>query len=165
MRLQSYSSSVSSFAPEEAEPRTGCDQRNQQRRRRIHPCRVERRSEGGSKDGDHGESRAGCRQPAIGQKCPASYETRDRSLPPSERAENDDRHRGDRDTEGRRARLRPDRVARAHPRRPGGEPATEVDHITPQRIGGTNDRANLQALCHRCHSRKTALENGFGGVG
>ncbi|MGZ6527901.1 MAG: HNH endonuclease [Actinomycetota bacterium] len=32
-------------------------------------------------------------------------------------------------------------------------------------MGGTNDRANLQALCHRCHSRKTAPENGFGGVG
>ena len=39
------------------------------------------------------------------------------------------------------------------------EPATEVDHITPLARGGTNDSENLQALCKRCHSRKTATEN------
>lgn len=40
------------------------------------------------------------------------------------------------------------------------QPANEVDHVTPLARGGTNDRANLQALCKSCHSRKTALENG-----
>lgn len=40
------------------------------------------------------------------------------------------------------------------------EPATDVDHIVPHK----GDRAlfwrrsNWQALCHRCHSRKTARE-------
>lgn len=34
--------------------------------------------------------------------------------------------------------------------------ATDVDHIVPKRRGGTDDESNLQALCHRCHSRKTA---------
>lgn len=34
--------------------------------------------------------------------------------------------------------------------------ATDVDHITPKRNGGTDDEANLQALCHSCHSKKTA---------
>ena len=35
------------------------------------------------------------------------------------------------------------------------EKATDVDHIVPLEQGGTNDEANLQALCHKCHSRKT----------
>jgi len=44
-------------------------------------------------------------------------------------------------------------------------PATEVDHIVPLASGGTNDLENLQPLCHSCHSRKTAKEDGgFGNV-
>ncbi|MDX9861649.1 MAG: HNH endonuclease signature motif containing protein [Rhodospirillales bacterium] len=43
------------------------------------------------------------------------------------------------------------------------EPATDVDHIRP--IGGPYDPAfwaeeNHEALCHACHSRKTAAEDG-----
>lgn len=34
--------------------------------------------------------------------------------------------------------------------------ATDVDHIKPKRDGGTDDPENLQALCHACHSKKTA---------
>lgn len=37
-----------------------------------------------------------------------------------------------------------------------GAQATQVDHITPLRRGGTNDEGNLQSLCHSCHSKKTA---------
>ena len=40
------------------------------------------------------------------------------------------------------------------------EPATDVDHIKPHK-GDRKlfwDRSNWQALCHRCHSRKTARE-------
>lgn len=46
-------------------------------------------------------------------------------------------------------------------------PATDVDHIEPHR----GDEAlfwrpgNWQALCHECHSRKTAAECGFAGKG
>lgn len=39
-----------------------------------------------------------------------------------------------------------------------GAPATDVDHITPKRLGGQDSRANLQALCHACHTRKTLRE-------
>lgn len=30
----------------------------------------------------------------------------------------------------------------------------------PEPTGGTDDRSNLQPLCHACHSRKTVRENG-----
>lgn len=36
--------------------------------------------------------------------------------------------------------------------------ATEVDHITPKRLGGTDARDNLAALCESHHSQKTARE-------
>lgn len=37
-----------------------------------------------------------------------------------------------------------------------GTPAKlQVDHIVPLRDGGTNTRANLQALCVPCHEAKT----------
>lgn len=36
--------------------------------------------------------------------------------------------------------------------------ATEVDHITPQAEGGTDDQANLQAICEDCHVEKTKAE-------
>ena len=41
-------------------------------------------------------------------------------------------------------------------------PATEVDHIVPHK-GNQKlfwDSQNWQALCHECHSRKTATEDG-----
>ncbi|WP_082100131.1 HNH endonuclease signature motif containing protein [Anaeromyxobacter sp. PSR-1] len=43
-----------------------------------------------------------------------------------------------------------------------GEKATVVDHITPH-LGDLMlflDRANLQALCKRCHDSKTCREDG-----
>lgn len=42
-------------------------------------------------------------------------------------------------------------------------PATDVDHIVPRSAGGTDELDNLQALCHQCHSKKTAaVDRGFG---
>lgn len=42
--------------------------------------------------------------------------------------------------------------------------ATDVDHIRPHKGNSSLfwHRANWQALCHSCHSRKTATENGGG---
>jgi len=44
-------------------------------------------------------------------------------------------------------------------------PATDVDHILPRALGGTDEESNLQALCHRHHSAKTMheLREGIGG--
>lgn len=41
-------------------------------------------------------------------------------------------------------------------------PATDVDHIVPHKGDMEKfwDWDNLQALCHECHSRKTAREDG-----
>lgn len=41
-------------------------------------------------------------------------------------------------------------------------PATEVDHIKPHKGNKTLfwDYENWQALCHECHSKKTAKEDG-----
>lgn len=42
-----------------------------------------------------------------------------------------------------------------------GKPANVADHITPHRGAEAlfYNEANLQALCHSCHSRKTLAEN------
>ena len=36
--------------------------------------------------------------------------------------------------------------------------ATMVDHKTPKASGGTDDEANLQAICQRCHDSKSGRE-------
>jgi 5-methylcytosine-specific restriction endonuclease McrA len=38
--------------------------------------------------------------------------------------------------------------------------ATDVDHITARRKGGSEEHDNLRSLCHACHARKTAAEDG-----
>ncbi|MEU5976376.1 HNH endonuclease signature motif containing protein [Streptomyces sp. NPDC047315] len=53
------------------------------------------------------------------------------------------------------------RCQRAHDHNPGGicgEPATDVDHITPAHLGGSDDEVNLQALCRWHHDQKTGRE-------
>lgn len=41
--------------------------------------------------------------------------------------------------------------------------AMVVDHIKPKAKGGTDDMANLQSLCPKCHDYKTATEDSKGG--
>ena len=37
-------------------------------------------------------------------------------------------------------------------------PSTQVDHVKPKYLGGTEDWANLQSICEDCHKLKTAQE-------
>lgn len=46
-----------------------------------------------------------------------------------------------------------------------GAPSTDVDHRLARAKGGTDHWDNLQALCHSCHSRKTATQDGGWGRG
>ena len=39
-----------------------------------------------------------------------------------------------------------------------GGRATEVDHVKPKCLGGSDDKHNLQPICAPCHRRKTAQE-------
>ena len=38
------------------------------------------------------------------------------------------------------------------------EPAIDVDHVRPQRAGGTHERTNLQSLCRPHHAQKTQAD-------
>ena len=40
----------------------------------------------------------------------------------------------------------------------GRHGATHVDHVVPASRGGSDDDANLRAICGECHGRKTAAE-------
>lgn len=42
-------------------------------------------------------------------------------------------------------------------------PGNQVDHVVPKSQGGTDDPANLQAICDACHREKTARESRGGG--
>jgi 5-methylcytosine-specific restriction protein A len=37
--------------------------------------------------------------------------------------------------------------------------ASEIDHIVPVSLGGSDDESNLAAICSRCHRHKTAVES------
>lgn len=57
---------------------------------------------------------------------------------------------------GRRWRLLRLMYLRAHPVcAECGAAAVDVHHIVAKRDGGTDQWANLRALCHSCHSRMT----------
>lgn len=43
-----------------------------------------------------------------------------------------------------------------------GRPAIVVDHIVPRESGGADHPDNFQSLCHSHHSKKTAIQTGFG---
>jgi 5-methylcytosine-specific restriction endonuclease McrA len=40
----------------------------------------------------------------------------------------------------------------------GTYPATEVDHVVPEALGGPSTIDNAMLLCTACHARKTALD-------
>ena len=38
------------------------------------------------------------------------------------------------------------------------ERSTNIDHILPKALGGSNRRLNLQPICYSCHAAKTAID-------
>ena len=56
----------------------------------------------------------------------------------------------------RKWRMTRARFLRAHPVCDCGRPATEVHHVVAREVGGSDEWANLRALCKACHSRITA---------
>lgn len=61
---------------------------------------------------------------------------------------------------GRRWRAVRSRILRNEPvcRTCQQAPATEVDHIVPKHLAGTDDPTNLAPTCRKCHERKTLTE-------
>lgn len=49
---------------------------------------------------------------------------------------------------------------RMHPFCQCGAEAVDVHHIVALKDGGQNEWSNLEAMCHSCHSRVTASEQG-----
>lgn len=43
--------------------------------------------------------------------------------------------------------------------------ASDVDHVLPRALGGSDDERNLQALCSTHHKRKTAVQSSHWGAG
>lgn len=61
---------------------------------------------------------------------------------------------------GARWRVLRDAYLAEHPRCVVcGGPADEVDHVVPKARGGSDDRSNLRAMCHRDHARRTARDS------
>ena len=106
----------------------------------------------------------GCPKLATKSRCPDHEQTKRRTY---ERARGSSHDRG----YGRQWRklrlvvLREEPLCREHKKKGRIVLATDVDHIKPKAEGGTDDRSNLQPLCHSCHSVKTAREHGFGRPG
>ena len=53
-----------------------------------------------------------------------------------------------------------ERILRNQPFCICGKRSVEVDHIQARRNGGTDHESNLRAMCHSCHSQKTARSDG-----
>lgn len=116
----------------------------------------------------------GCRHPVPrGEKYCDKHKgagTRREQLQKKERWERRFRKKGSSAARGYGARWRRlrERFLSEHPlceeclERGRAVPATDVDHIRPHRGDEALmwDEENLQALCHACHSRKTAAEDG-----
>lgn len=49
-------------------------------------------------------------------------------------------------------------VLAEQPRCDCGAPATEMDHIVPVCLGGSDDRSNLRGICRPCHLSKSGRE-------
>ncbi len=106
-------------------------------------------------------ARPGCRAYALpGRSCCAEHVRAAQA--------DHDRRRGSSAARGYGSRWQRYRSGylRRHPLCPCGAPATDVDHV--QAVSGPADPlfwqgANHQALCHACHSRKTAtIDGGLG---
>ena len=99
------------------------------------------------------------RPPVISMPTRARRNLERRQRPPDQRQSSHRRGYGARWQRIRAAHLSREPLCRECSRVGIIEPATDVDHIVPLAMGGTNAADNLQSLCHRHHSMKTARQS------
>jgi 5-methylcytosine-specific restriction protein A len=110
-------------------------------------------------------ARPGCAVLVVKGYCDTCKATRDSRVPAEHRrAKTSERGYGAAWQKARAAYLAKHPLCRDIHRSHAGRVvlATDVDHIVPHRGDKSLfwDSSNWQPLCHECHSRKTALEDG-----
>ena len=102
------------------------------------------------------ESARGCRElVAGGGRCPAHAKER-AGIVYEEYGSSHDRGYGQAWRGRRMAVLREEPLCRHCAEVGRVTAARDVDHIVPKALGGSDERANLEALCADCHALKTA---------
>lgn len=105
------------------------------------------------------ESARGCRElVAGGGRCPEHAKERDR-IEWTEHGSSSSRGYGQA-WKGLRAAVLLDEPLCRHCAAAGRvTAASDVDHVIPKALGGTDDRSNLSPLCADCHARKTIRDH------
>jgi len=106
-----------------------------------------------------------CAWPGCSETCIERYCPKHKRLTAKQRGKALNQSRpspADRGYDARWRRIRAEVLATEPLCRVCGQPATEVHHIQPLRLGGSHDGSNLAPLCHSCHMRIEAQHRARG---